>query len=200
VLGFSELVFSDLLRWAPTAKPSWLKVITTIPAHPGMLASIFFRFQEMLVRKGHTRWAWQLRYPCQLLTGFEFVPGATAGPGLYIPHPTASGIGKNCILGKNVTLGVGAACGGVMTLDDLEATNELFTYIGDDVILGARSFTMLGVTIGDRAVIGANSLVTKDVKPGAVVSGTPARFVAWRDGPPASEETASAGDAASSGG
>jgi serine acetyltransferase len=166
-----------------------------------MLASIFFRLQELLVRKGHARWAWQLRFPCLFLTGFEFVPGATAGPGLYIPHPTASGIGKNCFLGKNVTLGVGAACGGVMNTDDLEATSELYTHIGDEVILGARSFTMLGISIGDRAVIGANSLVTKDVKPGAVVSGTPARFVAWRDGPPASEEPAApAGDAASSAG
>jgi acetyltransferase-like isoleucine patch superfamily enzyme len=34
-----------------------------------------------------------------------------------------------------------------------------------------------GVTIGDRAVIGAGAIVTKDVKPGHIVAGNPARVI-----------------------
>jgi putative colanic acid biosynthesis acetyltransferase WcaF len=50
--------------------------------------------------------------------------------------------------------------------------------IGDDVFVGARAFVMPGRKIGDRAIIGACSVVTKDVASGAVVAGQPARVVA----------------------
>ena len=46
--------------------------------------------------------------------------------------------------------------------------------IGEDVFIGARAFVLPGITIGDRAVVGACSLVTKDVAPGIVVAGNPA--------------------------
>lgn len=46
--------------------------------------------------------------------------------------------------------------------------------IGDDVFVGARAFVMPGVTIGNRAVVGACSLVTKDVAQDIVVAGNPA--------------------------
>jgi putative colanic acid biosynthesis acetyltransferase WcaF len=47
--------------------------------------------------------------------------------------------------------------------------------IGKDVFIGARAFLLPGVTIGDRAVVGACSVVTRDVKPGSVVVGNPAK-------------------------
>jgi acetyltransferase-like isoleucine patch superfamily enzyme len=46
--------------------------------------------------------------------------------------------------------------------------------IGNDVWIGARALIMPGVTIGDGAVIRAQSVVTKDVAPYAVVEGNPA--------------------------
>jgi putative colanic acid biosynthesis acetyltransferase WcaF len=54
--------------------------------------------------------------------------------------------------------------------------------VGADVFIGARAFVMPGVTIGDRAVVGACSLVTKDVKPGVIVMGNPARALKTRLG------------------
>ncbi len=44
-------------------------------------------------------------------------------------------------------------------------------YIGNDVWIGARSIIFEGVTIGDGAVIAANSIISKDVRPYAVVGG-----------------------------
>src|SRR5207302_1565464 len=54
-------------------------------------------------------------------------------------------------------------------------------YIGDDVYIGARA-VVLGsgdqdLYIGDGAVITAGSVVTKDVEPGHVVAGVPARSI-----------------------
>lgn len=54
--------------------------------------------------------------------------------------------------------------------------------IGSDVWLGTGVVVLPGVNIGDGAVVGANSVVTKDVAPMTVVSGAPARFLRVRDG------------------
>lgn len=52
--------------------------------------------------------------------------------------------------------------------------------IGNDVWIGCNSTILRGVTIGDGAVIGANSLVNKDVPPYAIVVGSPAKIIKYR--------------------
>lgn len=52
--------------------------------------------------------------------------------------------------------------------------------VGNDVWLGANSTIMSGVNIGDGAVIGAYSLVTKDVGPYEIVGGNPAKNIKFR--------------------
>ena len=47
--------------------------------------------------------------------------------------------------------------------------------IGNDVFVGMNSIIMPGVTIQSRVVVGAGSVVTKDVPEGTVVAGNPAR-------------------------
>jgi acetyltransferase-like isoleucine patch superfamily enzyme len=54
------------------------------------------------------------------------------------------------------------------------------TNIGADVWLGARVTVLGGVTIGDGCVIGAGSVVTKDLPPGSVAVGVPARVIRQR--------------------
>jgi acetyltransferase-like isoleucine patch superfamily enzyme len=56
------------------------------------------------------------------------------------------------------------------------------TRIGDNVWCGAHVVVTSGVTIGERAVIGANSVVTTDVAPYSIVGGVPARVLKqdWR--------------------
>jgi len=49
--------------------------------------------------------------------------------------------------------------------------------IGNDVWIGANSVIMRGVTIGDRAIISASSVVRGDIPPDVVVSGNPAAIV-----------------------
>lgn len=52
--------------------------------------------------------------------------------------------------------------------------------IGERVWIGYRAIILPGVTIGEGAVIGAGSVVTKDVEPFAIVAGNPARKVGDR--------------------
>jgi acetyltransferase-like isoleucine patch superfamily enzyme len=43
--------------------------------------------------------------------------------------------------------------------------------------IGSGAVILCGVTIGARAIVGAGAVVTKDVAPGAIVTGVPARFL-----------------------
>jgi acetyltransferase-like isoleucine patch superfamily enzyme len=52
--------------------------------------------------------------------------------------------------------------------------------IGNDVWIGCNSTILRGVTIGDGAVVGANSLVSKDVPPYSIVVGSPAKILKYR--------------------
>ncbi|MBY8074044.1 CatB-related O-acetyltransferase [Vibrio fluvialis] len=54
------------------------------------------------------------------------------------------------------------------------------TQIGDGAWIGMRAMIMPGVTIGEGAVIAANSVVTKDVEPYSIVAGSPAKHVKYR--------------------
>ncbi len=54
------------------------------------------------------------------------------------------------------------------------------TIIGNDVWIGRESVIMPGVKIGDGAIIGAYSVVTKDVPPYSVAGGNPAKFIKKR--------------------
>lgn len=64
--------------------------------------------------------------------------------------------------------------------------------IGDGALVGTGAFILPGVTIGERALVAARAVVTRDVPPRSVVFGHPARIVrhwdeaagAWSMGPP----------------
>jgi putative colanic acid biosynthesis acetyltransferase WcaF len=57
--------------------------------------------------------------------------------------------------------------------------------IGEDAFLGARTFVMPGVSIGNRALIGACSVVTGDIESNVIAAGNPCRVLkarpAWTD-------------------
>ena len=107
-----------------------------------------------------------------------------------------SEIGRFCSISNNVILGLErggrAHClTGVTTnpffLETAGAENHIWTMpattVGNDVWIGRDAIIMEGVTIGTGAVIGARSVVTKDVPAYAIVGGNPARLIRYRLSP-----------------
>ena len=58
-----------------------------------------------------------------------------------------------------------------------EHINKQPVCIGDDVFIGAHSTILKGVTIGNNAIVGACSLVTKDIPANQIWAGNPARYI-----------------------
>ena len=50
-------------------------------------------------------------------------------------------------------------------------------HIGKGVMLGMETMVMPGVTIGDGAIVGARSMVTKDIPPYTIAVGSPAKVI-----------------------
>ena len=80
-------------------------------------------------------------------------------------------IGSDCVFADNVF--VASSDHGRTDRHALVGTGEIV--IGDHVFLGQNVVVLGGVTIGDGATVAAGAVVTRDVPPGAVVGGVPAR-------------------------
>jgi chloramphenicol O-acetyltransferase type B len=65
-------------------------------------------------------------------------------------------------------------------LNNVDAVSRGPIVVGNDVWIASESIVLSGVTIGDGAVIGAGSIVTRDVAPYALAAGVPARHIRYR--------------------
>jgi acetyltransferase-like isoleucine patch superfamily enzyme len=104
-------------------------------------------------------------------------------------------IGKNCMISWGAKLGVsggriiiGDRCtityGCIILSHDrskkrinLKDKGKGTVRLGNDVFIGVNSVVLRNVTIGDYSIVGAGSVVTKDVPPNVVVAGNPARII-----------------------
>lgn len=82
-------------------------------------------------------------------------------------------------IGCNVTLAprVHILAHDASTKRELGYTKLGYTKIADDVFIGAGSVILPGITIGKGSIIGAGSVVTKDIPQGVVVAGNPAMVI-----------------------
>lgn len=101
------------------------------------------------------------------------------GEGAYLVHPRAVGIGASHI-GKNFT------CRQLTTIGNKrDGQNENRPWIGDNVTLGTNVSIIGPVHVGNNVIIGAGSVVIKDIPDNSVAVGNPAKVI--KSLPPVSE-------------
>jgi UDP-2-acetamido-3-amino-2,3-dideoxy-glucuronate N-acetyltransferase len=102
-------------------------------------------------------------------------------------------LGNNCKIQNNVSVYTGVICeddvfmGPSMVFTNVinprSAVNRkseyMKTYVKKGATFGANCTIVCGITIGEYAFIGAGAVVTKDVKPYALVVGNPGRQLGW---------------------
>lgn len=69
------------------------------------------------------------------------------------------------------------ASGTLLLAHDYSRNVKTETKIGKRCFIGANSIIMPGITIGDNVIVGAGAVVTKNVLPGSIVAGNPARVI-----------------------
>ncbi len=152
----------------PAARNAW-EVLT---CYPGVHAILIHRLAHWLWCR---RIRWLGRFVSHLgrfLTGIEIHPGATLGRRLFIDHGMGVVIGETAEVGDDCTLYHGVTLGGTTW-----KRGKRHPSLGNGVVIGAGAKLLGPISVGDRARIGSNAVVVKDVPPGATAVGIPARII-----------------------
>lgn len=102
------------------------------------------------------------------------------GPGVILDGQGGLEIGDYCAISSGVQVYTHHTVRRSVQLGAAEM-DKAPTRIGNGVYIGPNSIIQMGVTIGDKAVIGAMSFVNRDIPAGAQAWGTPARFAGPAD-------------------
>ena len=111
----------------------------------------------------------------EIATGMSLPCTARLGPGLHLPHcgtrvfNAGAVVGRGCCIAQGVTLGVSG-----------RGDRRGNPVIGDRVYIGVNAVVAGKIHVGDDALIGANSLVNRDVPPHSTVLGVPAVVISER--------------------
>ena len=106
------------------------------------------------------------------VTGIEIHPGARIGRRFFIDHGMGVVIGETAVIGDDVLVFHGVTLGGRGNHGGEHGPGgRRHPAVGDRVVLGAGSSLIGAITVGADSVVGANTVVTKDVPAGSVVTG-----------------------------
>lgn len=152
--------------------PAARSVAEILFCYPGLHAVWFHRLASFL-------WWHKLKFLGRLvshigrfLTAIEIHPGAKIGRRLFIDHGAGVLIGETAEIGDDVLMYTGAVLGGTSLNKE-----KRHPTIGNDVVIGTGATILGAITVGDRAKIGAGSVVVKSVPPDSTVVGIPGRIV-----------------------
>ncbi len=99
------------------------------------------------------------------------------GAGLKLYHGQALVVNRHARIGQDCTLRHCTTIGSKTLSNEEEGQSPM---IGDRVDVGSNAVIIGGIVIGDDVVIGAGSVVIRDVPPRAVVAGNPARVLYFK--------------------
>ena len=151
----------------PAARSRWEVLL-----YPGVLALGFHRLAHWLFRGELYFLARLINHLARFLTAIDIHPGAVIGRNFFIDHGFVV-IGESAEIGDDVTLYQHVTLGGTNPANGVAGKRH--PTIGDGVIIGSGAQILGPISVGDRARIGANAVVTKDVPEGATMIGIPAR-------------------------
>ncbi len=140
--------------------------------YPGLWALAWHRVAHWLFEAELFFLARLVNHISRFLTGIDIHPGAKIGRHLFIDHGFTV-IGETAEIGDDVTLYQCVTLGGTDPANGVAGKRH--PTLANGVIVGSGAQILGPITVGERARVGANAVVTKDVMPGAVMVGIPAK-------------------------
>lgn len=151
----------------PAARSRWEVLL-----YPGVLALGMHRIAHWLYRGELYFLARLVNHVSRFLTAIDIHPGAVIGRHFFIDHGFTV-IGESSEIGDDVTIYQNVTLGGTNPTEGTPGKRH--PTIGNGVIIGSGAQVLGPITVGDRARIGANAVVTRGVPVGATMIGIPAR-------------------------
>lgn len=164
------IAYLDSIKSRDPAPRSRWEVLT----YPGVLALGLHRIAHGLFRARLYLLARMVNHFSRAFTAIDIHPGATIGRNFFIDHGFVV-IGETAIIGDNVTIYQCVTLGGTDPSGGVPGKRH--PTLEDGVIIGSGAQVLGPITVGAKARVGANAVVTRDVAPGATMVGIPARAV-----------------------
>lgn len=152
--------------------PAARSVIEILLCYPGFHALFFYRLSNWLWRNRLFLLGRFVSHIGRFFTGVEIHPGATIGKGFFIDHGMGVVIGETAEIGENVTLYHGVTLGGTSW-----QKGKRHPTLEDNVVVGAGAKILGPFKVGKNSIIGAGSVVVREVPPYSTVIGIPGRVV-----------------------
>lgn len=159
----------NILDKDPAAK----NIFECIFLYPSLKVLVYHNLAHRLYKRNRFMLARMISQRGRKKTGIEIHPGAKIGRNIFIDHGMGVVIGETAQIGNNVTIFHGVTLGGIGG----EKGEKRHPTVGNDVIIGAGAKILGPINIGDRAKIGANSVVLQDIPINATAVGAPARII-----------------------
>ncbi|WAT18868.1 serine O-acetyltransferase [Aurantiacibacter sp. MUD11] len=140
--------------------------------YPGVLALGLHKVAHWLFEARMYFLARFVNHFSRWLTAIDIHPGATIGKNFFIDHGFTV-IGETAEIGDNVTIYQCVTLGG--TNPTSGQGGKRHPTLCDNVIIGSGAQVIGPITVGERARVGANAVVTDDVPEGATMIGLKAR-------------------------
>ena len=153
----------------PAPRSRW-EILT----YPGVWAMGLHRVAHALYRADLFLLARIVNHLSRFLTAIDIHPGATIGRNFFIDHGFVV-IGETAVIGDDVTIYQCVTLGGTDPAGGVAGKRH--PTLGDGVIVGSGAQVLGPILVGDRARIGANAVVTREVPAGATMVGIPARAI-----------------------
>ena len=140
--------------------------------YPGVWALGFHRVAHWLFEADLFFLARLVNHIARFATAIDIHPGAKIGRHLFIDHGFTV-IGETAEIGNNVTIYQCVTLGGTNPANGVPGKRH--PTLLDNVIVGSGAQILGPITVGQRARVGANAVVTEDVPEGATMVGVKAR-------------------------
>ena len=140
--------------------------------YPGVWALAFHRIAHWLFEGELFFLARLVNHISRWLTAIDIHPGAKIGKNFFLDHGFTV-IGETAEIGDNVTIYQCVTLGGTNPANGVGGKRH--PTLQDNVIVGSGAQIIGPITVGERARVGANAVVTEDVPEGATMIGLKAR-------------------------